>query len=667
MPLFVVDVIPQADSGETAQNSEPSVGVNPVNPLQMVSGTFGSGTNPYFVSTDGGETWSSFGGLINNHKTIFWAVDGSEVLTTTLFHGTQLNTYSATLADGSFGSPINHFVGSDKNDQPWLATGPNDHVYVAYNDLGASDGKTASVNVSTDGGVTFPQVITLDRVGGAAGQDDPAVRIAASGSTVYAIFDRWNTTLQSDANGSRYDSQLVVVKSVDGGADGFTALGADGNGIQAATNIAVFSDAYNTPLTLGQERIAGGDLAIAIDPNNVNHVVVAYTDSTASGKIQLAVTESFDGGDSWSQKFTTDSAVRAGQPGLAILTDGTIGLLYNTYTPGGANPDADGILSQHLLTTKTGFITTSDTLLGTETNTTPVADFQPYQGDFFNLTAVGDTFYGIFSASNGDNGADASFPNITFQRDFTGTPGTASFQLIDSNGDPVATSIDPFFFAFEAPVPCYCRGTLILTDRGEAAVETLAIGDKVVTADGVARPIRWIGRRSYSGRFARGTHVLPVCIKARALDDQLPRRDLWVSPNHGMLLEGVLIEAVDLINGTSIIQAESADRVDYFHLELDAHDIIVAEGARAESFVDDDSRGMFQNAHEFRALYPDEPKRAARYCAPRRVFGTEVETARRRIALRAGVPYARPRAATVVFQSPITTAAPTRSSTTREL
>ncbi len=193
-----------------------------------------------------------------------------------------------------------------------------------------------------------------------------------------------------------------------------------------------------------------------------------------------------------------------------------------------------------ICTTSNDFITTNDTLLATESNATPLADFQPYLGDFFNLTAVDDTFYGIFSASNGDNGTDASFPNITFQRDFTGTPGTASFQLIDSQGHAVAASIDPFFFAIQGPAPCYCGGTLILTDRGEVAVEKLAIGDKVMTADGVARPIRWIGRRSYSGRFARGNHVLPICIKAGALDENVPRRDLWISPNHAMFLEGVL-------------------------------------------------------------------------------------------------------------------------------
>jgi O-antigen biosynthesis protein len=207
-------------------------------------------------------------------------------------------------------------------------------------------------------------------------------------------------------------------------------------------------------------------------------------------------------------------------------------------------------------------------------------------------------------------------------------------------------------------IPCYCAGTLILTDRGEVPVETLAIGDKVATADGVARVIRWIGRRSYSGRFARGNHVLPICIKASALDENLPHRDLWISPNHAMFLHGALIEAQDLVNGVSIVRAAGVERVDYFHIELETHDIIVAEGALSESFVDDDSRGMFQNAHEFEALYPNEHARPDPYCAPRLAFGTQVEAARRQIARRAGTPYtpptaeSRPRALVVDNQIP---------------
>jgi hypothetical protein len=77
--------------------------------------------------------------------------------------------------------------------------------------------------------------------------------------------------------------------------------------------------------------------------------------------------------------------------------------------------------------------------------------------------------------------------------------------------------------------------------------------------------------------------------------------------------------------------------VEYFHIELDTHDVIIAEGALSESFIDDDSRGMFHNAHEYRTLYTDAPAALARYCAARLDDGYEVETIRQRLALRAGL------------------------------
>ncbi len=158
------------------------------------------------------------------------------------------------------------------------------------------------------------------------------------------------------------------------------------------------------------------------------------------------------------------------------------------------------------------------------------------------------------------------------------------------------------------------------------AVETLEIGDKVMTASGALRPIKWIGRRSYGGRFVMGrTDILPICIKAGALGDNVPARDLWISPHHAMYSSnGVLIEAKDLVNGVSIVQAEHVDTVEYFHIELDTHDVIIAEGALSESFIDDDSRGMFHNAHEYDTLYADEVSAAGallRAAARRRLRG----------------------------------------------
>jgi hypothetical protein len=103
------------------------------------------------------------------------------------------------------------------------------------------------------------------------------------------------------------------------------------------------------------------------------------------------------------------------------------------------------------------------------------------------------------------------------------------------------------------------------------------------------------------------------------------------------VLGGVLIEAKDLVNGVSIVQAAHVDSVEYFHIELDTHDVIIAEGALSETFLDDDSRGMFHNAHEYETLYADEDAAPAFYCAPRLGEGYVVEAVRLRLAERAGL------------------------------
>jgi hypothetical protein len=459
--LRAVDLIPASASAESAQNSEPSIGVNPIDPTQMWAASFGA-PSPFFVSNDGGATWSIIGAFQHSDTSIAWKVDGSAVLVTTMGAtppdpGTGPNAAPIETFAG-FGPPINIWFGamqSINNDQPWIRTGPNNHVYVAFNNLDeiiggpiGGNGGTASVLVSTDGGNNYTGV-TLDRLGAPAGQDGPAVRLAVNGNTVYSAFIRWNSVVDSDANGFRFNAQVVVVRSDNGGADLFSAIGQGGDGVQVATTIDLYANTSNNPLTLGQNRSVGGNVAIAVDPNNSQHVLVVYHDAPGAtrGQLQLVVSESTDGGGTWSEKFRTSSTIRSGQPAVAILANGAIGLLYNDYDP------ATDRLSQHLLTTTDDFATTRDVTLATASNAIPTSQFQPYLGDYVDLTGVGNTFYGVFSASNDDDGTNASFTNLTFNRLFTGTPGTSNFQLTDGKGNTVPFSIDPFFFSTTILLP----------------------------------------------------------------------------------------------------------------------------------------------------------------------------------------------------------------------
>ena len=99
-----------------------------------------------------------------------------------------------------------------------------------------------------------------------------------------------------------------------------------------------------------------------------------------------------------------------------------------------------------------------------------------------------------------------------------------------------------------------------------------------------------------------------------------------------MFIDGLLIPARHLVNGSTITREHEVTRVDYFHIELDTHDVILAEGATSETFIDDDNRGMFHNAAEYRKLYPNAPE-PTRFCAPRVDDGYELETIRQRLAL----------------------------------
>ncbi|MBB3395240.1 MULTISPECIES: Hint domain-containing protein [unclassified Rhizobium] len=159
---------------------------------------------------------------------------------------------------------------------------------------------------------------------------------------------------------------------------------------------------------------------------------------------------------------------------------------------------------------------------------------------------------------------------------------------------------------------CFLRGTAILTDCGEKPVEDLRIGDRVSLPDGDARPIKWVGRQVFKKSGARWHEgVVPIRVSRHALDSRTPHSDLYLSPGHALFLNGVLIRVKDLVNGTTIAPVvPAADKsIEYYAVLLNTHEVILAEGAAAETFHPSDSNHEnFSNFAEYERLYAGEAR-----------------------------------------------------------
>lgn len=191
--------------------------------------------------------------------------------------------------------------------------------------------------------------------------------------------------------------------------------------------------------------------------------------------------------------------------------------------------------------------------------------------------------------------------------------------------------------ASESGVTCFAAGTRILTEAGEVPVERLVMGDKVITYSGPARAIRWVGyRRIDCCKHPQPRRAWPIAIRANAFSRGIPKRTLLLSPQHSVFVEGVLIPIRCLVNGSSVAVSE-VEMIEYYHIELDEHDVIFADGLPTETYLDVGDRSNFSNGGPSVALYPDMCSLTwdARGYAPIKMVGTEVETVRGRLSQRA--------------------------------
>jgi hypothetical protein len=410
------------------------------------------------------------------------------------------------------------------------------------------------------------------------------------------------------------------------GAGGFGAgagsNGAGGGGLGAGGDIFVQAGASLTieSGSLGAGTVAGGSGANAGSALGSDLFLQGDQWITLSPGIGTVVTIS---------GAIDDEAGAQGTGGLVlngagrVLLAGDAGGAVSDYT-GGTTIESGGLILGSAGAAGSGNIVfgggdpPSLTFSTADAPTNTIAGFT--FGDTIDITDLGISSGETLYLGNGgilvipDSHASAGTLDLTFA---SGTPQSFTLSTDGSGG----ADLTPL---------CYLRGTLIRTSTGEKPVETLQIGDEVVTRFGGVQKIKWIGVQSYDPRFIANNPVkLPVRITAGALGGGLPKRDLLISPGHSMLLGETLILASSLVNGVTIRQERAGHQIDYFQLEFLRHDCVQAEGAWSESFADGPGlRAQFHNAAAFWRLYPEyQTPGTLNLCAPRPERGPALQAA----------------------------------------
>jgi ELWxxDGT repeat protein len=506
---------------------------------------------------------------------------------------------------------------------------------------------------------TTAGTVELTANDGVQGGPDPA-DITTLGSGSLAVFSGF------DANGN---DQLYVTDGTATGTGVLTVANAGPSGL-VPTDITTFGTGA---LFFGND--SNGDAGLYVTDGTVTgttELLAAPASATdadlvslgskalfASGN-QLAVT---DGTASGSAILTVAGASAAGlQPSditaigsqalfSGVDTAGNTGLWVTDGTAGGtteivpAAASASGLAPTDITAFGTGAL-----FSGTDANgLTELWVTDGTAGGTTEIVAAGAstveglqpqdiTVYGSVALFEG---LDANGDEQLWQTDGT---ATGTVEVVPSAASTSGLQPSDLTVGYFNPA-CFLAGTRILTPVGEVPVEALAIGDLVITASGAAAPIKWLGRRSYRAREAAAhPGVAPIRIGAGCLGCGLPRRDLMLSPSHALFLDGVLVPAGELVNGTTVLRERVCGEVHYIHIELQRHDVILAEGAPCETFLDDEgSRSVFHNAAEY---VDDGQGKAGEFCARRDTSGYAVEAIRRRLALQVTGLGVRPRAVT---------------------
>lgn len=374
-------------------------------------------------------------------------------------------------------------------------------------------------------------------------------------------------------------------------------------------------------------NVAGGEVSVSANVfiNQGQIVATAGTLGIAASSLVNAGTLDLAGN---AISAVLQAAALSNSGSIRMGADDTLVLQSVTYHAG---PAPAGFVNTGTMTISNGselVLDTNATLagLGAIVGSGGTLEIAPKQAWFASQTG------GVLDLAGGTLviGGGSAFSDLIVE----GTIENGTIRLLPGG------TIDPSAGAAELNVteaPCFLAGTRLATPCGDTAVESLAIGDQVLTASGESRPIAWIGQRRIDcRRHKRPEQVWPVRVRAHAFGPDQPQRDLFLSPDHAVSVPaaqggGNVLPVKHLVNGLTIVQ-EPAATAHYFHVELAAHDVLLAEGLPAESYLDTGNRGQFANV----GRHPDfSPLSWENACAPLRQSGADVAATQQRLHARA--------------------------------
>jgi hypothetical protein len=475
---------------------------------------------------------------------------------------------------------------------PIYGLGPGDSIELPGTAIGGVSFGADSVTITSNTGTfAFDQVSFASSLTGATAAIDPRTGLMEVTFEGYTRFSETNpaggpffwSNSANWSNGLPTDGWGAIISTA--GVDDIAAL-------QLAGLIA--DD--GTALTVEE------DLSLALLQANGGTVTLA----AATGTTRLLAVGSISGGGTLSADGL-GASVEIGADGGAhyILDDGGT-LVFDGVAGIGSEIAFDGASTGDTLALRDPGSTIDAALVG-------LAD-----GDRLELpgTAITGVTLGASALTVTTDLGTYVFENVTY-----GTLPGGYRTGFDAARDLASLTFAP---------PCFAAGTMILTPAGEVPVEVLRPGLAVMTGDGPWRPIRWIGRRHVDClRHPDPGRVRPIRINTHAFGPSLPNRDLFLSPDHALYSGGVLIPVKHLVDGLAVRQEEPAE-VTYFHIELETHEILLANGLPVESFLDTGNRIAFTNGGPVAQLYADfDPLQAsmvreAKAYAPLEVMGPEV-------------------------------------------